>query len=179
MAKVRLRSVALGVLLGIALGVLLLPCGTVLYFWVAAGAKGTLPPLTQAEFDAAQKRWRENGPLDYDLRVVLSGSQTGTIHVEVRGGRTTAMTRDGVAPSQRRTWDVWAIPGQFDMIGVELAAASDPEADFGGAKGSQMIVRAEFDPHYGYPRKYQRIILGTPHEITWETTLIVPSPASQ
>jgi hypothetical protein len=178
MAKIRFRSVALGIGLGMAAGVVLIPCGIVLYFWASALVQGRLPPLTQAEFDAAQERWRENGPLDYDLRVVLSGSQTGTIHVEVRNGRTTAMTRNGVAPEQRRTWDVWTVPGQFEMIAVELAAASDPDADFGGAKGSQMILRAEFDPHYGYPRKYQRIVLGTPHEITWETTLLAPGPAN-
>jgi hypothetical protein len=177
MGKIRGRSVAVGIVLGAAAGLVAAPCGIGMYLWFAGGmGSEALPRLTREDFEAAQARWKDKAPGSYDLDIVVAGSRPGTVHVEVRGGAVTAMTRDGVAPSQRRTWDVWTVEGQFDVIALELAAASEPEADFGGAKGSQLVLWAIFDPEYGYPRRYRRVIIGSPQEADWETMRFNPLP---
>ena len=50
----------------------------------------------------------------YNIDLKLGGKTPGTVHVEVRNHEVTAMTRDGVTPSQRRTWDYWSVPEQFE-----------------------------------------------------------------
>lgn len=150
-------------------------CGAVVAVVLAVALlRDTTPVLTRPAFDAAVARWKEHGPADYDLDVVVQGNQPGRIHVEVRGGAATAMTRDGVTPSQRRTWDYWTVPGQFDMIQIELDNQSDPRGQFAGASGSQLVLWAEFDPRYGYPRRYHRVLLGGQQEMRWEVTRFQP-----
>src|SRR5262245_54117588 len=70
--------------------------------------------LTESEFEAAQARWDKHGPKDYNLDLELAGNRPGKIHIEVRDGEATHMTRDGVEPMQRRVWYYWTVPGQFD-----------------------------------------------------------------
>ena len=79
-----------------------------------------LPELTVENLDAAEKLWEASGPKSYDLDLTIEGAQPGVVHVEVRDGVTTAMQRDGLAPQQRRVWDVWAVPGMFETIEREL-----------------------------------------------------------
>jgi hypothetical protein len=131
------------------------------------------PRLSPAELDAARERWEKNPPSNYNLDVELSGNRAGKIHVEVRGGDVVRMTRDGVEPSQKRTWDVWSVPGQFDMIAQELEMAKDPARSFGTRGAAEVVIWAEFDPHYGYPRRYDRIVLGADIETHWHTQLEV------
>jgi hypothetical protein len=51
-------------------------------------------------------------------------------------------------------------------------------ASFNSPRASEMIIRAEFDPKYGYPRQYDRVVLGTDFEIHWKVTRFEPlSPA--
>jgi Family of unknown function (DUF6174) len=133
-----------------------------------------LPALTPERLVAADKLWREQGPANYDLDLKLSGGQTGLIHIEVRDGEVTAMTRNGRTPEQRRTWDYWSVENQLDALGQELESARNPERAFGVASASSVVLRAEFDPRYGYPRIYQRIVLGQLSELRWEVTSFVP-----
>lgn len=134
------------------------------------------PQLTRESFDAAVARWAEHGPDDYDLDVVVQGNQPGKIHVEVRGGQVTAMTRDGNTPSQRRTWDYWSVPGQFDMIQIELDSQTDPRGQFAGTSGQQLVLWADFDPQYGYPRRYHRVLLGAQQDMQWDVIRFEPKP---
>ena len=132
------------------------------------------PDLTEADLDAAEGRWEERGPQSYDMDLVIEGNRPGPVHVEVRQGQVTHMTRDGVEPKQRRTWAVWAVGGLFETIRQELDKAADPAEGFQTAPGSRMVQRAQFDSQYGYPAKYRRIVLGSNLELRWDVTRFVP-----
>jgi len=126
----------------------------------------TVPVLTRTAYDTAYERWRRAGPASYDLDLALRGDQQGEIHVEVRKGSVTRMTRDGVSPARKVAWDYWSVPGQMDVIELDLDQADKPR--------SQLVLRALFDGELGYPRAYQRIDLATRHEVRWDTTGFTP-----
>ncbi|HEX4129715.1 MAG TPA: DUF6174 domain-containing protein [Pirellulales bacterium] len=128
------------------------------------------PALSRAALDEATERWRRAGVRDYDLDVEILGRQPGLVHLEVRAGNVTAMTRDGRTPGQRRTWEAWTVDNQLATIGDELDHAAEPVRGFGAPPGSQVVQRAAFDPQLGYPRDYQRSVLGTPLEVEWRVT---------
>jgi hypothetical protein len=129
-----------------------------------------VPRLTRADYEAAVARWEKNGPADYDLDLELAGNRPGKIHVEVRHGKVTHMIRDGVEPSQQRTWDYWSVPGQLDTIGEEMEMAKHPAISFNLRSDTEVVMWAEFDPVFGYPREFRRAVLGTPYEVHWTTT---------
>ena len=123
---------------------------------------------------AAVARWEKLGPADYDLDLELGGKRPGPIHVEVRNGEVTHMTRDGVEPRQRRTWDYWSVNGQLETIGQELEMAKEPRKSFGAPGAAEVVMWAEFDPHYGYPRRYDRVVLGADIEVHWQVVKFTP-----
>ncbi len=168
-AKRRLRfgPMALGASLGLVavLGVVLA---------VVMLSRDRTPRLTQEEYEAAARRWDERGPANYNLDLDLTGNRPGHIHVEVRDGQPVRMTRDGVQPKQERTWFYWTVPGQLDTIAEELEMARDPSASFDSPQATQMVIWAQFDPKYGYPQKYDRVVLGTNFEIHWRVTRFEP-----
>jgi len=128
------------------------------------------PQLTRADYEAAVARWESAGPHGYDLDVELGGRRPGKIHVEVRAGEATHMTRDGVVPKQKRTWYYWSVPGMFDTIEQELDLAEDPAASYKLPAGAQVAMWAEFDPKVGYPRRFDRVVLGADLEVHWKVT---------
>jgi hypothetical protein len=159
----RRRSLAGGLLVGLAISLVITVVVTLLR------ERGTAPRLSEADYEAALERWDENGPQDYDLDVELLGNRSGKIHVEVRGGEVVHMTRDGVEPSQKRTWDVWSVPGQLDTIGQEIEMARDPAKSYSLRRGTEVVMWAEFDPFYGYPRRFDRVVMGADLEVHWQT----------
>ncbi len=163
-ARLRLSSLVVGILLGtfVALAVWLVILGV--FF------RDVLPEVTRSELDAAADRWQQNGPHSYNMDLVLSGRRAGTVHVEVRDGVVTAMTRDGKTPRQRRTWDYWSVPSQLDTIEQDLQSAANAEGGFGAPAGSKVVLRARFDHELGYPQRYQRFILDTPLDVEWRVT---------
>ncbi len=132
--------------------------------------RGATPTLTDAALTAAEVRWETAGPPSYDLDLVIEGRQPGDVHIEVRSGVVTAMTRDGRTPSQRRTWDYWTVPNQFATIRQDCASAQNPAGGFGAPPGSRVLQRARFDAEYGYPLRYERTVLGTPLDVRWHIT---------
>jgi hypothetical protein len=80
------------------------------------------------------------------------------------------MIRDGREPSQRRTWDVWTVAGQFDTLYRELELAENPEREMQAPPGTRLRLLAEFDPKLGYPRRYRRIVVGDAPSVTWDVT---------
>jgi hypothetical protein len=162
--RIKLRSLMWGVALGVALG--LGGISLALVWW----ARESTPVLTRQRLAEAQRRWASHGPSSYELDLVLGGSQTGAIHVAVRNGEVVEMTRDGRAPRQRRTWDYWSVPNQFAMLSQDLESAQSPERVFGVRSPGQVLLRAEFDPRYGYPAFYQRTVLGGTNHIEWRIT---------
>jgi len=163
-ARLPASTIAWGVALGGAVGI----AATLAAF--AYVARGTAEILTLEALRAAQAQWEQAGPASYNQELELVGSQAGTILVEVRHGEVTRMVRNGYQPSQQRTWRYWSVPGQFETIEVDWEAAQDPPRGFGVAPGTRAILRAEFDPQYGYPRYYQRILLGTGIHVEWRVT---------
>ena len=84
------------------------------------------------------------------------------------------MQRDGLAPQQRRVWDVWAVPGMFETIERELELAEDPQHEMDATAGATVDLRAEFDPELGYPARFHRIVFGGGPEVYWKVTNFTP-----
>jgi hypothetical protein len=152
---------------GIALGIVLSGIGSLL--WMAWTASPADPPVTVERLEAAQRRWQENGPASYNLHVRLSGTRQAEIHLEVRNHRVVAMRYNGQTPSQRRVWETWTVPSQFEMIATDLENAHNrPWESFGVEEASQVVLRAQFDPQFGLPSLYERLVLGGSGDIRWE-----------
>ena len=132
-----------------------------------------IPDLTEARFEEAEQRWAANGPASYDMDLTIRGAQPGEVHIEVRDGKVTAMTRDGKSPPER-TWETWTVPGQFAMLEQEFALAADPDREGQAAPGSAVWLRADFDSKYGYPRIYHRVMTGGGPEVYWKVTRFEP-----
>lgn len=129
----------------------------------------SLPDLTENSLDAAMTRWQQKGPASYDVDLAIAGRQPGVVHVEVRNGTVTVANRDG-RPTPERTWDEWSVPGQFDTLVRELEMAADPQGEMNAPPGARIWLRCEFDPEFGYPRKFHRYASGGAIEMSWRTT---------
>jgi len=159
----RLRAVALGGALGAIVATVV---GLVVAFWIG---RNPLPLITRADLDVALERWEQRGPASYDIDLMVGGTWPGPVHVEVREGTVTAMTRNGETPTQQRTWVYWMVPELFATIRADFDSA-EADLPFGAPAGSKTTMRAEFDPQLGYPRKYQRQVLGANLGVEWEVT---------
>lgn len=166
--RMRVGQLLVGLLLGSVFGLLL---AVAVGIWIF---RDPMPRLTAESLDQAIARWHAHRPDNYNLDLTLSGGQTGLIHVEVRDGEVTAMTRNGRTPEQRRTWDYWSVENQFDALALELESARQPERAFGVTGEHSVVLRAEFDPRYGFPRVYHRVVLGNSSELRWDVTSFVP-----
>jgi hypothetical protein len=158
----RFRPAALAT--GVALGVAVALIGILIMLFATRGER--IPEVTLDELDAAERRWNERGPASYRMNIAVGGRQPGPVEIEVHEGRVTRMTRDGVTPSQQRTWEYWTTPEQFETIRQDIDSAHR-EGGFGAPPGTKTILRASFDPQYGYPRHYQRMVLGTDLNLDW------------
>jgi hypothetical protein len=165
--RVRPAPLVLGIVLGLALTLLAILAFAILN-------RGSLPRLTEADYRAALARWEAHRPADYNLDLEIAGNRPGKVHVEVRAGQVAHMTRDGVEPKQKRTWEYWSVPGMLDTIGEELEMARDPAGSFDDREATQVVMWAEFDPTYGYPKRYDRVVLGTNFETHWRVTRFEP-----
>jgi hypothetical protein len=129
-----------------------------------------IPALTDAALDAALERWDVHGPENYSLEVEIEGLRPGTVTVDVRQGIVTRMTRDGHVPAQRRTWDVWSVPGMFDMIEREMELAEDPAGEMNVSQETRLWIRCQFEEHYGYPAEFHRAVFGGGPEVYWRVS---------
>jgi len=160
--RLPLSAVAAGMVIGFAIAVAAILIVLFVFF------RDSTPVLTETMFEEAVGRWQRRGPASYNLDISVTGRQPGKIHVEVRDGAATSMTRDGVTPRQRRTWEYWTIPGQFETIQQDWESAHDPEGGFGLPPGTKVSIRAAFDDELGFPAVYRRRVLGTPLIVEWE-----------
>jgi hypothetical protein len=131
-----------------------------------------LPELTEANLRAAMEKWKANGPASYHMEVELRGARPGNVQVDVRNKEVEDETRDGRTPG-RWTWDTWSVPGLFDTLAQDLQIAQDPEGQIDAAKGTKWRLRCEFDPKFGYPLKYHRLVTGGP-EVYWQVNVFTP-----
>jgi hypothetical protein len=132
-----------------------------------------LPELTDAELAAAKKRWQENEPVSYDMDIQILGAQPGSAHVKVRNRVVTAATRNG-KDTPERTWSTWTVPGMFEMLSRDLEIAEDPQKAIEAAPGTKWRLWAEFDPQFGYPRRYHQIVYGGGPEVYWKVVQFTP-----
>ena len=132
-----------------------------------------IPELTVAKLDQAEKLWQSAGPQNYDIDVELRGAQPGTVQAQVRGGEVATMTRDGRTP-QPWTWRYWSVPGMLETLERDLVMAEDPVHEMGAAAGTQWQLRCEFDPQFGYPRRYHRFVSAGGPEVYWRVTRFEP-----
>jgi hypothetical protein len=132
-----------------------------------------MPVLTEAAFQAATEQWQARGPASYDLDVQIGGAQPGVAHVEVRDGEVAAATRDGL-PLQDWNKDEWTVLGQFEALEREFEFAADPQGEMNAPPGAKISLRCEFDPEYGYPRRFHRYATGGAPEVYWRATRFTP-----
>lgn len=160
----------------VAGGVLgLVAAGAALLGAIALWAPRGAPELTEDRLAEAVTRWRAEGPADYDLDLELSGAQSGVYQAQVRGGKPVSLTLNGRRTS-RRSWDAWTVNGLFDVLRHDQDHVLDAKGGFGAPAGSTVVLRAEFDPRFGYPARYERTVLGTPIHIQWRVTRFAPQP---
>ncbi len=132
-----------------------------------------MPALTDETLASAKAHWAESGIDDYSLEVEILGRQPGVVKLKVLDGQPVEMTRDGRVPDQRRTWAAWTVPSQFDMLATELQGKQDPVQGYNAPAGSQVVLKAEFDPKLGYPLHVRRQVLGTELNVEWRVTKFV------
>lgn len=160
--RLRASDVAMGVVAGVF--VMLAAVAALVVVWRRQAA----PALTGEAIQAAQQTWSAHGPADYRMDLVVTGRQASSYHVEVRGGKPTQVLRNQ-RPTTPRTWHYWTVPGLFEVMEHDIECSDDPTEGFGAAPGSQAVLRAVFDAQLGYPRTFERLILGEPHlDMTWQ-----------
>jgi hypothetical protein len=165
----------LGLSLGLAGGLLGLMLCLLLFL------RDPLPRIEAESLSAARARWQAEQPRDYELKLELTGNQSGRLVVQVRDGRPYQVQRQpGQSPPQR-TWDYWTVPGLFDVIEGELGCAADAAKN---PSASPIVVRGEFDARYGYPARFRRTTLGGGAQIGWrvlsfEPVFTIPDEKSQ
>lgn len=162
--RLRRSSLFAGLIIGVIVALL-----TMALIWVFLSRDST-PLVSESDLQAARQRWNEHGPANYDIDIMLAGNRPGPVHVEVRDGVVTRMTRDGREPKQRYTWDYWTVPEMFNTIEREFEMRDDQAASAPGATGSQAELRARFDPQYGYPQRFHRTVPGRAEEVDWTVT---------
>ncbi len=156
---------ALGFLLAVA-GCLALMLGVL---------RDDIPQLTADTLRKAEATWQEHAPASYLMNVRVGGAQVSSIQVEVRNHEVLRPpTVNGRPVEERRTWDTWTIKGQFKTLHRELELAEDPAGQMDVGPNVQLRLRAEFDPEFGYPRRYERLVIGDAPAIHWEVLQFEP-----
>jgi hypothetical protein len=145
--------------------------GVVLLMQTLVGER--IPELTDIELERAEVLWTSAGPASYEMDLEILQGRPGTVHIEVRDGEISAMTRDNRTPAQH-TWRYWSVPGLFETLERELEMAEDPVHEVGAAAGTRWQLRCDFDPAYGYPRRFHRYVSGGGPEVYWRVTSFVP-----
>lgn len=167
--RVRTRS---GLSRRATIGVVALAAVVIVGFALLRMGRSGLPEIKPTDLDAARERWAGAAVENYDIAITLAGRQSGEIKVQVRGGRPTAMTRNGVQPKQERTWEPWTVPGMFDTIDVDFDNRKDAREKF-GVEPESVKIRCEFDPEFGYPKRYLHQTFGRQQDLEWTVTEFV------
>jgi hypothetical protein len=132
-----------------------------------------LPLVTEEMLADAQATWQRTAPDSYDVEVAVIGRETATYRVEVRDGEIQTASRDGQPLRQQRTWGTWTVPGMFETIARDVAAVEQARSGKLESGTPQLVLRGQFDPQWGFPRRYQRTELhkfGANQEVLWEVT---------
>ena len=135
-------------------------------------------PLTEQALRAAEARWRERGPTNYDLALEIGGGQEGAHEIQVREGRVTRMTTGG-KPVPESVWAFWSVEGMFKFLAQELENARNPQRAHGVSDPAAVTLRVQFDADLGYPRYFLRHVTGRQSQIWWGVTSLEPGPPTR
>ena len=161
-------SVVWGLLLAVLLGGGLL--------WVALSRqRGASVPVTQQRIQAARQQWDQRGVLNYRLKIELYGDLTGTLRLSVRDGTLQLASEpppllEELDPSEDSA-EAWTVEGMFERVIRDLEIVENPSVTaplgmFGPAQGNKAL-RVDFDPAYGYVKRYKRPTLGALAALEW------------
>jgi len=125
--------------------------------------RSPLGDLTEADLQAARRRWERGGIRDYDLtlRITVTGSEPSELLVRVREGLVRDLIRNGRPVSTSSPGD-YSVDGLFETMSRELELKKRPGEAFGGS-GGNLWLRVRFDENLGFVRKYVRVLSGTGH----------------
>lgn len=90
--------------------------------------------LTPETVIAAQRRWAEAQPRDYDLEYRRAGDEPGNFVARVRDGEIRMVTRDGIL-LPKAAFAGHDMPGLFGLIRAELEADARPGQPAAFARG--------------------------------------------
>ena len=150
--------------------------------WVLA-TRNPLPALTPQRLEQARRLWQRRGPENYRMTILLgspqqqaAGEEVPRIVVQVEKGKPISVTQQpgGVLP--RRVWDYWTVPGLFDVLQRDLENRQHPQRAFGVSSPEMVVLRCRFDPQYGFPRQYQRVVRSRGLQSQWTVTHFEPLP---
>jgi hypothetical protein len=113
--------------------------------------------LTLAQLNEARELWDRNGPRDYDMKYVQTGSTSGTFYIRVRQGKVISVVRNG-EPLEPRQHTYYGMPALFGFIEVFLKQDSEPGKP-------RTLTTATFDPSDGHVTRFYRRVLGTSEQI--------------
>lgn len=124
---------------------------------------GQTPTISRAEFEAARTKWADSKPGNYQITVQVKGMQPGIYEVGVENNIATSASFDGRDLKRQRTFGTWAVTGMFETL------ARDFETN---DKENYLLLKGEFDPTYGFPKRYERIEMrtGAHDALQWEVT---------
>ena len=147
--------------------------------WAISRESG-LPLLDRGAYEAAKKKWDDSAVTSYDMDVIFTGGlRPKEIHLEVRDGEVTQCLENGRPPLQKRSADNWNVPSQFVMIAEDLDKSERPNG-FKVRSNVVITLHGEFDPQYGFPRKYHRKARGnTPLQSQWRIENFKPVGEAQ
>lgn len=127
--------------------------------------------LTAADFEVAKKKWEERRLANYDIEIVVKGAQPATYTVEVRDGTAIKALRNGNPLTQQRTFATWSVDGMFGTMESDVASLEQQKTQ--QAKTGELptlMLRAEFDPMYGFPKRFFRADWQRNLETSWTVT---------
>lgn len=165
----------LGGLLGLVLG-----AGVALVVVLIVANRSRLPDLTRERLETQRRVWRRHALPNYDIEVQVTGPRAATYRVRVRDNVAVSETIDGRPLDDPRTFATWSVPGMFETIERDVETVESNAERGSAVEGVHLSLYAAFDPHYGFPTRYQRIAWGngaTGVDVTWRVTEFSPQPA--
>ena len=103
--------------------------------------------------------------MNYEIEITVQGRQPGRYRTTVQDGEVVSAEFNNNALTNPRTMSTWTVDGMFRTIDYDVQDQLNRDA-----QDPELTLRAEFNPQYGYPQKYQRIQWGSLNELTWEVT---------
>ena len=134
-------------------------------------------PLTADALAKLRRTWRAAGLRDYDLFWSTSGVRSARYRVFVRDGavqRIDSIQTDGtVIEAKPAEPSMYSVDGLFRTLREELDQLAG-DTPFGKPKGTRCVLAFEPDPKLGYPRVFDRDVMGASKGVEIRVEKLVP-----